>query len=118
MSRAGDILPDRYIHTDTHVKAGYAYSGAATGPAGEARNGADRAPGAEQARLLDDQRTVPREDRAGGVCDARGALRDSGVWRRGDPGARPGEEACALLTPGAAPQVVSALRQRDRKSVV
>src|SRR2546422_9732325 len=105
-SRSGDIWPARYIHADTHVKAGYAYSGAATGTAGQPWNGADRAPGAERARLLHDQRTVPRENRAGGVRDARGAVRGSGVWRGGDHRARPGEEARALLTPGAAPRLI------------
>src|SRR5437870_11955475 len=99
LSRAGDILPETGIFMPTHVRACYGHSGAVTGPATEARYGADRAPSAERARLLDHQRAVPREDRAGGVCYARGAVRGPGVWRRGNPRARPGEETRTLLTP-------------------
>src|SRR6266581_6360079 len=51
------------------------HSGAATGPTREARYGADRAPSAQRTRLLDHQRALPREDGAGGVCDARRAVR-------------------------------------------
>src|SRR6266581_5136747 len=91
------------IFTSTHVRAGYGHSGAATGATGEARDGADRAPSAERARLLDHQRAVPREDRAGRVCDARGAVRGSGLWGGGDPRARSGKEADAFLTSSDAP---------------
>src|SRR5438309_7778044 len=98
MSRAGDILPATDIFMPTHVRTGYGHSGATTGPATEARYGADRAPSAERARLLDDQRAVPREDRAGRVCDARGAVPGAGVCGGGDPRARPGKKASALLT--------------------
>src|SRR5439155_335468 len=83
--------------------AGYGYSSAATGPAGEARYGADRAPSTEPARLLDDQRAVPRENRAGGVCDARRAVPGPGLWGWGDPRARRGTEADARLTAIASP---------------
>src|SRR5712664_3338776 len=86
------------IFKATHVRAGYGHSGAATGPTREARYGADRAPSAEWARLLDYQRAVPWEDRTGGVCDARGTVRGSELRRGGDPRARPGKEAGALLT--------------------
>src|SRR5256885_7956853 len=98
-SRAGDIWPATDIFMPTHVRTGYGHSGATTGPATEARHGADRAPSAERARLLDDQRAVPREDGAGRVCDARGTMRCSRVWRGGDPRARPGEEAGARFAP-------------------
>src|SRR5437016_12604267 len=91
----------------THVRTGYGHSGATTGPVTEARYGADRAPIAERARLLDDQRAVPREDRAGRVCDARGAVRGAGVCGGGDPRARPGKKASALLTSRAAPEVAA-----------
>src|SRR6266853_1343879 len=106
LSRAGDILPDRYIPRRPHARAGYGHSGATTGRAGEARYGADRAPSAERAWLLDHQRAVPRENRAGGVRNARGAVRGSGVWRRGNPRARPGEKTRALLTLNVRPCVV------------
>src|SRR3989442_10127628 len=108
-SRAGDIWPATDIFMPTHVRTGYGHSGAITGPAGEARYGADRAPSTERARLLDHQRAVPREDRAGRVRDARGAVRGSGLWSRGDPRARPGKEAGAHLTSRAAPQVLVAV---------
>src|SRR5437867_485781 len=97
-SRAGDIWPATDIFMPTHVRTGYGHSGATTGPATEARYAADRAQSAERARLLDDQRAVPREDRAGRVCDARGAVRGTGVCGGGDPRARPGKKTSALLT--------------------
>src|SRR6266571_459447 len=103
MSRAGDIFPETYIFMTTHARAGYDHSGTATGPAREARYGADRAPSAQRARVLDHQRAVPREDRAGRVCDARGAVRGSGLWGGGDPRARSGKEADAFLTSSDAP---------------
>src|SRR6267378_3201388 len=88
--------------------AAHGYPGATTGTAGEAPHGPDRAPGAERARLLHHQCVVPPEDGAGGVRDARGAVRGSGVWRGGDPRARPGKKAAAVLTSRAAPEVVAA----------
>src|SRR5256885_7913843 len=117
-SRAGDIWPATDIFMPTHVRTGYGHSGATTGPATEARYGADRAPSAERARLLDHQRAVPREDRAGRVCDARGAVRGFGVRGGGHLRTRPGEEAGALLTSlGAVPEIsVIARQSRLRRS--
>src|SRR6266571_6274108 len=103
MSRAGDICPGSYIFIATHARGGYGHSGATTGLAGDAWDGPDRAPSAERARLLNHQRAVPREDRAGRVCDARGAVRGSGLWGGGDPRARSGKEADAFLTSSDAP---------------
>src|SRR2546426_8549514 len=103
MSRAGDIWPERYIDADLHDRPGYGRSGATTGPVREAQDGADRAPSAERARLLDHQRAVPWEDGASRVCDPRRAVRGSGLRRGGDPRARPGKEAGALLTSCVAP---------------